>query len=208
MSEDKRITSTENRNQALAQKKDWMKRLETLSGRPIDKSTGLTYLLVDCSGSMADDNKLSFAKNGGKGYAKDAREKGYSVGLIKFDSNASHVLTPKNDLAEFNSKIEGLTIGGSTNMAEAINISVTQLADKSGNRVICIATDGQPDEPDKTLEAAGRAKKAGIEIMTIGTPDADNEFLRKLATRKELAVEVKTHQLQEGIVSMAKLLPS
>ena len=208
MSEDKRISNIENQSEALAKKKDWMNRLESLSGKPIDKSNGLTYLLIDCSGSMSDDNKLTLAKNGGKDYAKDAKLKGYAVGLIKFDSNAALVLEPKSELVEFNSKIESLSIGGSTNMADAITISVTHLANKFGNKVICIATDGHPDDREATISAAERAKKAGIEIMTIGTPDADNEFLRRLATRKELAVEVKTHQLQEGIKSMANLLPS
>jgi hypothetical protein len=65
-----------------------------------------------------------------------------------------------------------------------------------------------PDSRDAALDAANRAKRANIDIMTIGTDDADRSFLEEIATRKELAAKVARAQLEQGIVSMARLLPS
>jgi len=55
---------------------------------------------------------------------------------------------------------------------------------------------------------AGEAKNAGIEIITIGTDDADEEFLRLLASRKELATKVIREQLGQAIADAAKMLPA
>jgi hypothetical protein len=68
-------------------------------------------------------------------------------------------------------------------------------------------TDGQADNREETLRRANEAKKMRIDIMTIGTDDADKAFLELLATRKELSVKVSSHDLKQAIASMAKMLP-
>jgi len=188
--------------------KEWMKKLEAVSGKPLEvnKPQGAVYLVIDCSGSM-DGNKLEQAKNGSKGFADEALKKGYAVGLIQFGSDAKHLLEPQRELVSFYSEVEKLAIAGSTNMAAGIRMATEYLADRKKERVICIATDGQPDDRAATLSAANEAKKMGIEIMTIGTDDADKAFLEELATRKELALKVESTKLQQGITSMAKMLP-
>ena len=117
------------------------------------------------------------------------------------------MLEPQRELVSFYSEVEKLAIAGSTNMAAGIRMATEYLADRKKERVICIATDGQPDDRAATLSAANEAKKMGIEIMTIGTDDADKAFLEELATRKELALKVESTKLQQGITSMAKMLP-
>lgn len=92
-------------------------------------------------------------------------------------------------------------------MAAAIQIARDNLLDKGGERVICIVTDGMPDDRKATLEAMNEIKTQGVEIMTIGTDDANKEFLEELATRKELSRKVLRDQLERGIISMAKMLP-
>ena len=42
---------------------------------------------------------------------------------------------------------------------------------------------------------------------TIGTDDADRDFLGKLASKTELSVKVLSDRLKQGITSMAKMLP-
>ena len=101
-----------------------------------------------------------------------------------------------------------MTASGSTNMTAAIKIAIEMLTDKSGSKVICIVTDGMPDESDTALSAAKEAAEKDIDIMTIGTDGADEQFLRNLATRREHSFRVSRERLQHGIVSMAKLLPA
>ena len=70
-----------------------------------------------------------------------------------------------------------------------------------------VITDGMPDHEEKALDAARDAKERGIDIITVGTDDADRVFLEKLASRKDLVVVVKSEQLGEGITSAAGMLP-
>jgi hypothetical protein len=66
-----------------------------------------------------------------------------------------------------------------------------------------IITDGMPDSENAALEAAKNAKMAGIEIMAIGTDDANQEFLDKLVSREGLGVLVDNSRLMLSIGEMA-----
>ncbi len=210
MDKEKSKIDTVNKDSVLTrfQQKNWVRKLEAVSGKPVlPRKTGkAVYLLVDCSGSMAEGNKLLQAKKGAIGFAEEAQRKEYSVGFIQFASHAEHVLEPQNELTGFNIKVEKLSASGSTNMAAAIQIARNNLLGRAGEKVICIVTDGMPDDKKATLEAANEIRTQGVEIMTIGTDDADKEFLEELATRKGLSLKVLRDQLERGIVSMAKML--
>lgn len=190
--------------------KSWLKKLDAtpanLKGGP-SETPRYVYLLLDCSGSMADGDKLGQAKRGATGFAKSAIDKGYAVGLISFESEARHILSPVTELVTLAAKINDQITGGSTNLANAILISSEYLRSRVGGKAICIVTDGMPDDEKKALDAATEVKRAGIEILTIGTDDADRRFLEKLATRSELAAKVERASLEAGIVEMVKLLP-
>jgi hypothetical protein len=68
--------------------------------------------------------------------------------------------------------------------------------------------DGMPDNSKSTLEAANHAKAEGIEIITIGTDDADKEFLKKLASRTELSNKVTSDKFADAITAASLLLMS
>lgn len=211
MNNTKDTLDSTNRDSPLAryQQKPWAKKLAVASGKPVltRRSAKNVYLLVDCSGSMADSNKIEQAKNGAIGFAKEALRKEYSVGLIQFASHAEHLVELQNELSYLNTKVDSMSANGSTNMASAIQIARDRLADKAGEKVVCLITDGMPDDKKATLEAANELRTQGIAIMAIGTDDADKEFLETLATRKELSFKVLRDQLERGIISMAKMLP-
>ena len=67
-------------------------------------------------------------------------------------------------------------------------------------------TDGGPNDRAATLAAAEAAKKAGIDIITLGTEGSDLGFLRSIASRDKLAQNVTTANLQIGMASSARLL--
>ena len=73
-----------------------------------------------------------------------------------------------------------------------------------------IVTDGMPNgqgDPMSTLKAGEDAKRNGIDIITIGTDDADQEFLKRLASRKDLGVKVQSKHLEKTITDSVRLLP-
>ena len=193
------------------QNKDWAKKLKKATGKIIDPTLsskirfGYIYLLIDCSGSMAG-SKIEQAKNGALGFADKAISKGYSVGVITFSTEATHLLAPVKIMDNIKTIITKFTAGGSTNMTSAIGISTKNLENKFGERVICIVTDGMPDNKMNAIKATQIAKKKGIAFMTIGTDDADKKFLEQLATKKELSIKVKRMKLGKAITDMARLL--
>jgi len=179
------------------------------SGKAISTSFavawGRIYVTIDCSGSMKG-SKIEQAKTGTLNFAREAFLKNYYVGCIKFAGKAEHLVEPTTDLAVLQNKLSSLRANGATNMPAAIKMARTKLVDFSGSKVMVIATDGMPDNVNKTLQEADEAKAAGIEILTIGTDDADTEFLKKLASKAELSKKVTSEKFAEAIYDASALL--
>lgn len=172
-------------------------------------NTSIVYLLIDCSFSMSGRNKLQQAQYGAKEFVKEAQRKGYLVGIIEFSSFAKCLFDPQrtNRYTNLNSCIEGIRCStGSTNMTRAVEVATNKLSSVNGSRVIVIATDGQPDEAEECLRVAEKAKIKGIEIIVIGTDDANIDFIGKLATSTELANKVELSQFKTAIASAANML--
>lgn len=164
------------------------------------------YLLLDISGSMGGQ-KLAQAKRGAINFAEDARGKRYVVGLIEFSTTATHLCESQQDISTLTQYLERMDAGGATNMSDAISLALQKMSDRRGYRAMVIVTDRMPNSLDTALEAAQEAKANGIDILTIGTDDADSDFLAKLASKTELSVNVLSDSLEEGVTSMAKMLP-
>ncbi|MEA5005602.1 MAG: vWA domain-containing protein [Rikenellaceae bacterium] len=206
---------SENKNHPLAIRKnnqsDWIQKLENATGQLIKAklpTTNSVFFLLDCSGSMSSNNKLQFAKNGGIEYAMVAISKGYKIGLISFGSSVKKILDPQDKIENFKMQISNIEIEGSTNLTDAIRIARELLSTKVGERIIFVVTDGYPDNSNSAISEVKLAAQAGIEIMTLGTDDADLNFLDSIATKKEFSKKVTRQDFQQGIKDMSKLLPS
>ncbi len=92
-------------------------------------------------------------------------------------------------------------------MADGIELATLNLRGQTGPLAMVMITDGMPDDQTAALTAAGEAKRSGIDVITVGTDDADQSFLQRLASRNDLVVMVKSEQLGEGIASVAAMLP-
>jgi len=181
-------------------------------GKPVTNGLtqeGYVYLVIDCSGSMEGD-KLKQAKNGALNFAKDALIKGYSTGLIQFHSFPTHLCEPRKELSKLEACLRKLVTGELTHMADAIHLAHEQLKGRKGTSVIVVVTDGMPNghgDPQASLKAGQEARNKGIDIIAIGTDDADSEFLNKLASRAGMGLKVVSSQLEKTITDSAKMLP-
>lgn len=181
--------------------------LQTLADWDAQHGEFYVYLVIDCSGSMSG-NKIEKARRGGKDFAKSALADGYSVGVISFSDSTSHLLAPLASMTEIATGIDYLCIQGGTNMAPAIEEVMTRFKDKQKSTLaMVIVTDGLTINPELALQAAEKAKKMGISILTIGTDDADSTFLSRLASHSELSKHVSSGLLEEAISDTAKMLP-
>ena len=174
---------------------------------PRNPANGHVYLLIDCSGSMTGD-KIGQAKRGAIDFSKGAQNKGYAIGLISFSDHARHLMEPRPDYRELIPRVNNLGIYGSTNMTEGILAAMNGLKGLPGFKAMVIVTDGMPNDPDGTLSMAKEAKNSGIEIMAIGTDDADQNFLKILASRRDMGVKVAMENFELAISSTALMLPS
>lgn len=168
---------------------------------------GKIYVLLDSSGSMKR-GKIDQAKLGILKFAKDAFIKNYRVGLIRFSTDVEHLCEPSDNIEILQKKIQDIRANGSTNLTVAIQIAHSKLKDFPGTRVMVIATDGMPDDYKSSLAAAGIAKADGIEIITIGTDEADEDFLRSIASRTELSSKVSSEKWAQAISESSLLLES
>jgi Mg-chelatase subunit ChlD len=160
-------------------------------------------LLIDTSGSMAGA-KVEQAKNGAIDFAQSAIAGGYATALAIFADRAAMVCDPTIDSAHFTSKIARLEVGlvgGTTDLAAGL-----QLATKFRElAAVVVVTDGAtPQAP--ALRAAATLKGKGVAIICIGTDDADAAFLKRLATRSDLAKYVSSKDLRSAISGASHLL--
>ena len=93
-------------------------------------------------------------------------------------------------------------VGGGTNLAAGLQLATKF---KELNAVV-VVTDGHPNSDIEALKAAEPLKKRSIEILCIGTDDADRTFLARLATRSDLAIHVHSHDLRKSIGAASSLL--
>lgn len=170
------------------------------------KGPAVVYLLVDCSGSMFGE-KIIQAQQGTLDFARTAIRKNYRVGLINFGDKAYLICEPTRDISLIASSVEKFFIMGSTNLTDALRMVSERLLKKEGCRLAVVATDGCPNDPYSALEVAEEMKKDKIEILAISTEDADQDFLSKLVSRKDLNLKVERNEFKRGMDLIARKLP-
>ncbi len=161
-------------------------------------------LLIDTSGSMTGE-KLTQARNGAVDFSRYATQRGYATGLAVFADRAAMVCDPTVQNVEFEKKLAGVRVGivgGSTDLAAGLDLAAKF---KSLSAVV-VVTDGQPNSSENALRSAAKLREKGVEILCIGTDDADKEFLDRLATRKELALHVDAQNIRTSIGQASQLL--
>lgn len=200
---------SKNTSHELAPRGSWKSSLVRASGQPVTRRApqALAVLLVDCSESM-EGVGLEQAREGAARFARDSIQKGYEIGVVSFGSEARVLTSPTRDLAVINRQLQGLTLDGSTNMTDALRHGAGLMTHTLVNRVLCLVTDGYPNDADSTLREAERIKRLNITILTIGTEDADHALLRRIASGKELARLGSTRRLSLDMQQAVELLPA
>jgi Ca-activated chloride channel homolog len=161
----------------------------------ITKRNTNVYLIVDVSGSMADENKLDNAQQALRVFMEQIVGDNERVGLIQFSTKAEEVV-PLQELAQnraaINQTIDRLQAQGDTSLLDAVNLGYQRLqamGDTERINAIVVMTDGQENRSSIRLptlvERIQSGNQSGVPIIVLAIGygnDADEGTLRALAT--------------------------
>ncbi|MCC6501183.1 MAG: VWA domain-containing protein [Anaerolineales bacterium] len=130
-----------------------------------------TMLVMDISGSMDKNDKITGAKEAAKSYVSQMRP-GDQAGLIAYDTNVYTVQPITSDTAALTAAIDGLQTGSDTAMYNALMEAVTALEGISGRKAIIVLTDGMDNQSSNTIETViAGIGTSGLTISAIGFGD-------------------------------------
>jgi molecular chaperone DnaK (HSP70)/uncharacterized protein YegL len=164
-------------------------------------------LCIDLSGSMKGA-RLEEAKRGALEFCRQIGDAGGYCGLVGF-SDTARVRVPLGPPGlMMNLAIRGLGIEGGTYLATGLEAAGKELFgwnDRRANRgepparrVLLVLTDGETFDAEQSVSIAGQLRQQGVEIVAVGTGDADRAFLARIASSDALNLFV-----EEGGISGA-----
>ena len=163
------------------------------------------FLVIDVSGSM-EGAPLAEAKQAAKEFVKKSDLAHTSIGLIEFGSDAKMISAPTQSAKHINRAIEQLSIQGSTNMADGIKIAHSELKSVDDPRFVILLTDGYPNNANAAKKAAKAVCADGIELITIGTGGADENYLKELACSDENSIFAQAGTVVSAFSKIAQVL--
>lgn len=181
----------------------------TVQGKPVShdvQPNADVVLVIDCSGSMKQNNRMDTAKKAGRKFADGILKKdsGNKMAVIGFSSASSifGAIDVATDLTDNQNTIlraiNQMSAGGGTNYTAALKKAkqiLDERQDKTRPGYVVFISDGAPGESGNSLNdpnwngsaQVAQLKKDGVTIYTIGIAlDGDNNqaanYLKSMAT--------------------------
>jgi molecular chaperone DnaK (HSP70)/uncharacterized protein YegL len=163
------------------------------------------FLLIDVSSSMIGQ-PLVEAQTAAREFLDRCDFTTMEVGLVSFSSMVALQAAATNNVRRLHAAIGRLEAEGSTNLTDALEMARGQLAASDWKRYIVLLTDGFPDAPESAVEQALAARGQGIEMVAIGTGDADRDYLARLASSEQGAIFAKSGELVQTFGHIARMI--
>ncbi|MCL1970003.1 MAG: VWA domain-containing protein, partial [Candidatus Bathyarchaeota archaeon] len=152
----------------------------TVSLRGLDLiTTSDIVLVIDTSGSMANNNKMAYTKTAANAFVDnllngDGRTR---IALVTFATDAALRSDFTSDKNALHAAINGLTATGSTHMQNGIRRAHTLLAaSTANNRYIVLLGDGEPTFSARTTAVTGVTYSGGQFVYDISSPSFTMTF--------------------------------
>jgi len=163
------------------------------------------YLLIDVSASMAG-NPLSEAQAAARAFLDRCDFTNAEVGLISFSDEVTLQAEATDNARRVVAAIARLEADGTTDLSAAIELARNRLNRLDRTRYIVLLTDGYPDAAGAAVEQAALARGEGIEIVAIGTGDADLAYLRRLSSTEEGSIFARRGELVGAFGHIARII--
>ena len=163
------------------------------------------FLLIDVSASMTGQ-PLVEAQTAAAGVSLEVRlhDDGSRLDLV-FEPGDAPIGGDQN-VRRLHAAVNRIEAEGSTNLTDALEMARGQLVAADRKRYIVILTDGYPDAAESAVEQALAAQKQGIEIVAIGTGDADRDYLRRLASSQQASIFARSGELVQTFGHIARVI--
>ena len=166
------------------------------------------YMVVDLSGSMCGA-PMREAKLAVLGFLGNADLSRCSIGVIAFADRVKTVLKASERESSIRSAIDRLDdakVGGGTS-ADPFPEVARRLGRAGGGRFAIVLTDGEWFCNLRAVKRNARdCHRAGIEVIAIGFGDANEEFLREIASSDEAAFYTGMKQLGSTFSTIGQVL--
>ena len=163
------------------------------------------YLLIDVSASMTGE-PLVQAQAAAREFINKCDFTTAEVGLISFSNEVMLQCEATDNPRRVLSALNQLEPESTTNLTDALQLVGRQLRVADRTRYIIILTDGFPDSPESAVEAADWLKTQGIEIVAIGMGEADQAYLRRLASTEEGSIFARQGELVQTFGHIARMI--
>jgi molecular chaperone DnaK (HSP70)/uncharacterized protein YegL len=163
------------------------------------------YLLLDVSASMTGP-PLEEAQTAAREFLAKCDFTTMEVGLISFSTLVALQAQATSNVRRLHAAVHRLEAQGSTNLTDALEMARGQLVSSDRRRYVVILTDGYPDAPESAVEQALKARGQGIEIVAIGTGDADRDYLSRLASSEQASIFAKSGELVGTFGHIARVI--
>ena len=167
------------------------------------------YIVVDCSWSMSGE-PMREAKRAALGFLSSTERSRCSIGVIAFADQVKTVLKASARESSIRSAIDRLDdvddIGWGTS-ADPFPEVARRLRRASGGRFAIVLTDGEwAGDLPAVKRNARDCHGAGIEVIAIGFGDANERFLREIASSDEAAFYTGMNQLGSTFSTIGQVL--
>jgi VWFA-related protein len=146
-----------------------VKVLEFQAPRTREEIPTTIVLVVDHSGSMAQENRMGALKQAVASFLEKLPE-GSRVAVVGFSSNVKTLCPFTTDRERVRRAVNRLEPGGSTRFYDAVVAALELLDEQSGRRALLALTDGQDtDSQEAKLDTAiAAARRLGLPVYTLG----------------------------------------
>jgi molecular chaperone DnaK (HSP70) len=163
------------------------------------------FLLIDVSASMTGQ-PLVEAQTAAEEFLSKCDFTTMEVGLISFSTLVTLQSAATSNVRRLHAAVNRIEAQGSTNLTDALEMARGQLVASDRKRYIVLLTDGYPDAAESAVEQALAAQKQGIEIVAIGTGDADRDYLRRVASSQQASIFARSGELVQTFGHIARVI--
>jgi Mg-chelatase subunit ChlD len=167
---------------------------------------GTVLLCIDVSGSMTGE-PLRQAIAGGGEFLAEAEKAHYRCGLVLWSNTVIRYVPPNTPVRKVRAALEAAVASGGTTLSPALRLGTKELGPLTGDRVLCVFSDGGISDRREAAELARRLCAMGVRIIVRGLGHGAATALAELACpgdEDDQRMIAKVAEIGSGIASMAR----